>query len=81
MAACACNSLLALYPDTAAEWDYSRNQGQPSDYTASCNYLAWWSSPQRGSWQQTITSRTVNAKHKSARSQGAKQRLNAARSG
>ena len=81
MAACACNSLQALYPDTAAEWDYSRNQGQPSDYTASCNHLAWWSSPQRGSWQQTITSRTVTAKHKSARSQGAKQRLNAARSG
>ncbi|KAL3134328.1 hypothetical protein ABBQ38_006586 [Trebouxia sp. C0009 RCD-2024] len=68
-AACCCSSLQALYPDAAAEWGYSRNQGQPSDYTASCNYLAWWSSPQHGSWQQTVTSRTVNAKQKSARSQ------------
>ena len=77
-AACKCNSLQALYPDAAAEWDYSRNQARPSDYTASCNYLAWWFNPQRGSWQQTITSRTVTAKHKSARSQVAKKRANAA---
>ena len=41
-----CNSLQSLYPDTAAEWDYSRNQGQLSGYTASSHYLAWWSSPQ-----------------------------------
>ncbi|KAL3140451.1 hypothetical protein ABBQ38_004710 [Trebouxia sp. C0009 RCD-2024] len=79
-AACACNSLLALYPDTAAEWDYSKDQGQPSDHTASSSYLAWWSSPQGGSWQQTITSRTKNAKRKSAQSHGTNDRLDAARS-
>ena len=39
--ACRCNSLQALYLDAAAEWDYSKNQGQPSVYTAGCNYLAW----------------------------------------
>ena len=27
--ACRCNSLQALYPDIAAEWDYSKNAGQP----------------------------------------------------
>ena len=66
-AACRCNSLQALYRDTAAEWDYSKNPGQPSDYTASSSHLAWWFSPQRGSWQQTINSRTVQVHRKTAR--------------
>ena len=56
--ACRCNSLQALHPSIAAEWDYSKNQCQPSDYTARSNQLVWWSSPQRGSWQQYIDSRT-----------------------
>ena len=56
--ACRCNSLQALYPDMAAEWDHHKNEGQPSDYSASSGHLAWWCNPQRGSWQQTITSRT-----------------------
>ena len=65
-AACKCNSLQALYPAIAAEWDYSKNKGQPSGYPASSNYLAWWSSPQRGSWQQTITSRTYTVYQRTA---------------
>ena len=64
--ACKCNSLQALHPDTAAEWDYAKNQGQPSDYSAGSNYAAWWSSPQRGSWQQPIDSRTFIASRRSA---------------
>ncbi|KAL3147028.1 hypothetical protein ABBQ38_014993 [Trebouxia sp. C0009 RCD-2024] len=47
----------ALYPDTAAEWGYGRNHSQPSDQSGHSSYLAWWSSPQRSSWQQTIHSR------------------------
>ncbi|KAL3130458.1 hypothetical protein ABBQ38_008279 [Trebouxia sp. C0009 RCD-2024] len=57
-AACRCNSLQALYPDIAAEWDHVRNKGQPSDHTAGTRYLAWWLSRQRGSWQQTVLART-----------------------
>ena len=56
--ACRCNSLQALCPDVAAEWDCSKNKGQPSDYTVSSNHRAWWSSLQRGSWQAQISSRT-----------------------
>ena len=56
--ACRCNSLQAFCPDIAAEWEYSRNKGQPSDYAAGSHHCAWWSSPQRGFWQQTISSRT-----------------------
>ena len=59
-AACKCNSLQALYPDIAAEWDHAKNEGQPSDHTGSSTYLAWWLSSQRGSWQQSISSRTIN---------------------
>ena len=57
-AACKCNSLQALYPDIAAEWDYGKNEGQPSDYSACSHHPAWWVSPEQGSWQQRIDSRT-----------------------
>ena len=65
--ACKCNSLLAIYSDIAAEWDYAKNTGQPCDYTAGSSFLAWWHNPQRGSWQQTIMSRTSNVIRYSAR--------------
>ena len=57
-ATCKCNSLQALSPDIAAEWDHAKNQGQLSEYTARSHHLAWWFSPQRGSWQQSINLRT-----------------------
>ena len=66
-AACKCNSLQALYPAIATSWDHAKNQGQPSDYTASSTFLAWWSSPQRGSWQQSIDSRTKQVREGPAR--------------
>ena len=50
--ACRCNSLPSLFPAVAAQWDYGRNTGQPSDYTARSHHLVWWCSPERGSWQQ-----------------------------
>ena len=57
--ACKCNSLQALCPDIAADWDDNKNEGQPSDYSARSTRLAWWFSPERGSWQQTVNSRTT----------------------
>lgn len=76
MAACACNSLHALLPETAAEWDYSQNQGLPCDYTAGSPYLAWWSNPQRASWQQTIESRTSGPRKKPGGSSRSNQQQN-----
>lgn len=72
--ACKCNSLQTLYPDIAADWDHSKNDGQPSDYTASSHCLAWWSSPQRGSWQQKIDSRTSGVHQRTAALQRIQQR-------
>ena len=59
--ACRCNSLPSLVPAIAAQWDYGRNKGQPSDYTAQSHHLAWWNTPERGSWQQSINLRTMSA--------------------
>ena len=55
---CKCNSLQALYPAVAAQWDHTKNVDTPDDYTAASGYHAWWVSSERGSWQQTIESRT-----------------------
>ena len=61
-AACRCNSLQALYPAIATEWDYAKNQSQPSDHTAGSHDVAWWSKPQCGSWKQSINSRTTDVR-------------------
>ena len=73
-AACKCNSLEALYLDRAAEWDYERNTGQPSDYPAGSNHVVWWRTPKRGSWQQSILGRTIGADADLAKRQLAKDR-------
>ena len=77
-AACKCNSLQALFPGIAAEWDHGKNQSQPSDHFSSSTYLAWWFSPERGSWQQTIHSRVMSARHKASILKRGQQRLRSA---
>ncbi|KAL3145429.1 hypothetical protein ABBQ38_001674 [Trebouxia sp. C0009 RCD-2024] len=67
-AACKCNSLQALFPNLATEWDYQRNNRHPTDYPACSTQPVWWFSTERGSWKQTIQSRT-NVVQKSARPQ------------
>ena len=73
-ASCKCNSLQALYPDIAAEWDYAKNEGQPSDCTASSHHLFWWFSSKRGSWQQAIYSCSEGLRSKPARLKRIQQR-------
>ena len=73
-AVCECNSLQALYPDIAAEWDHAKNESQLSKHTAGSSYLAWWFTPQRGSWQQRIDSRTCGVQQKTARLKRIQQR-------
>ena len=63
-AACKCNSLEALYPSIAAEWDYTKNTGQPSEYPAGSVYEAWWLRPDGKSWKVHIYSRTKWARRK-----------------
>ena len=57
--ACKCNSLQTHYPQLALEWDSAKNEGTPDDHTAHSTYMAWWTSPTRGSWQQSIAHRAA----------------------
>ena len=59
--ACRCNCLQTLYPEVAAEWDFTKNMTTPVDHTASSRFVAWWLNSKRGSWQQSISVRTRNA--------------------
>ena len=63
---CQCNSLQTCYPDIAAEQDYSKSTGRPSDYVASSHYLAWWFTTQRGTWQHKIFYRTRSGTNRKA---------------
>ncbi len=56
--ACKCNSLQSLFPDVAQDWDFERNEGTPNDYTSRSVAIVWWKSAKRGSWQQSLNSRT-----------------------
>jgi rubrerythrin len=56
--ACKCNSLRTHFPELVTEWDYDKNKDTPRDYTARSNKIVWWKTAERGSWQQTIHSRT-----------------------
>ena len=58
--ACKCNSLQSLLPDIACEWDYERNEGSPDGDASRAVAVVWWKSAKRGSWQQSIHSRTQN---------------------
>ena len=66
-AACKCNSLQALYPDIAAEWDHSKNTDKPSAVPAHSVHSAWWCNSERGSWQQPIQSRVIGQQRRIAR--------------
>lgn len=56
--ACLCNSLHSLHPDIAAEWDYTRNEGSPSDYSARSSRQVWWQNSNRGLFCARINART-----------------------
>ena len=60
--ACICNSLQSLFPEVAAEWDYTRNPGTPDDYAAGSVSRAWWFNDKRGNFQSTIHSQTASGR-------------------
>ena len=57
-AVCKCNSLATLSLEIAQDWDYSKTNASPGDYTAQSNEVVWWQNASRGSWQQSIAQRT-----------------------
>ena len=59
-AVCRCNSLATCFEQLAPEWDYSKNEAGPDEYTAQSNAVVWWQTASRGSWQQRISQRLQN---------------------
>ena len=57
--ACACNSLEALFPSVAVEFDVDKNGFAPSEITAQSHKEVWWRNAKRGSWRQTPNVRTA----------------------
>ena len=55
---CICNSLQSLFPEVAAEWDYTCNTGTPNDYPAGSGSKVWWYNDKRGSFQTQIRHQT-----------------------
>ena len=55
---CVCNSLEALFPLLATEFDVEQNGFAPSDITARSHKEVWWRNAERGSWKQTVNART-----------------------
>ena len=56
--ACACNSLAALFPNMAGEFDQDKNGFAPSEIAAQSHKEVWWRNDKRGSWRQRVDSRT-----------------------
>ena len=56
--ACVCNSLEALFPSIAAEFDVDKNGCAPFEVTAWSNKEFWWRNAKRGSWRQVVNVRT-----------------------
>ena len=53
------NDLATLRPDIAAEWDFTHNNTNPSDYTYGSGQKAWWKCSRCGYvWAAKINNRT-----------------------
>ena len=56
--ACVCNSLETLFPAIAAEFDEDKNGFAPAEVVARSHKQVWWRNAKRGSWRQSVNSRT-----------------------
>jgi hypothetical protein len=54
------DSLLAVYPNVASEWDYDKNSPLTPDlFTPKSDQKFWWTCSKNHSWQATIKNRTL----------------------
>lgn len=52
------NDFATLHPLVLDEWDYSKNEKDPSEYSEHQRVLVWWKDKKGHSWQQTIEARS-----------------------
>ena len=53
------NSLQAVNPRLASEWDYERNKEEPADVAANSNTSVWWRCSRGHSWFASISNRNL----------------------
>ena len=53
-------NLAVLFPDVAAQWDYSRNEKRPEDYLPFSNARVGWICAVGHQWEDKINNRTAN---------------------
>lgn len=54
------NDLQTLYPEIAAEWDFEKNDKEPSEVMSKSSYNAYWICPKGHSFQVKVSERTTN---------------------
>ena len=64
---CICNSLQSLYPTLAADWDTARNGVGPDQILHGSHKLAYWTSAEGLSWEQSPHDRSGLPKAKARR--------------
>ena len=59
------NSLKALFPDIASEWDYEKNDIlKPEMFSSHSNIKVWWKCQNNHSWKVSIDARTSGGKNR-----------------
>jgi hypothetical protein len=52
------NDLASLYPELLAEWNYEKNDKQPSEHSYGSGHVAWWKCAKNHEWETKINKRT-----------------------
>lgn len=52
------NDFATMHPELLEEWDYEKNEKQPSEYSEHSRVMVWWKDVKGHSWKQTIEHRS-----------------------
>jgi DNA-directed RNA polymerase subunit RPC12/RpoP len=52
------NDLETIHPELSTEWNYKKNDKQPSEYLAGSNKKVWWICQEHHEWEAPIASRS-----------------------
>jgi len=53
------NDLLSVYPNLAEQWNYDKNEKEPSEYTSKSYKKVWWKCNKGHQWEAAINKRVM----------------------
>lgn len=53
------NDFATIHPELLLEWDYDKNEKEPSEYTGGSNAFVWWKCERGHSWKARIAQRVL----------------------